>query len=92
MAVVPLGEDQYTGQVFGNKNFVLNCIDYLCDDSGLMTLRSRELKLRLLDRQRIANEQLKWQMINTAGPVVMVMIVAMLLFYRRKRKFSKQNG
>lgn len=89
MAVVPLGEDQYTGQMFGNKNFVLNCIDYLCDDSGLMTLRSRELKLRLLDRQRITDEQLKWQMINTAGPVLMVMIVALLLFYRRKRKFSK---
>lgn len=89
MAVVPIGEDQYTGQVFGNKNFVLNCIDYLCDDSGLMTLRSRELKLRLLDRQRIADEQLIWQIINTAGPVLVILIMAVILFYRRKIRYSK---
>lgn len=88
-AIVPLGEDQYTGQVFGNKSFMLNCIDYLCDDSDLMTLRSRELKLRLLDRQRIADEQLKWQIINTAGPVILVIIMAVVLFYRRKIRYAK---
>jgi ABC-2 type transport system permease protein len=39
--IIPLGLDRYTGQVFGNKNFILNCIDYLCDDSGLMAVRSK---------------------------------------------------
>ena len=53
----PLGYDRYTNQQYGNKNFILNCVNYLMDDSGLITVRSRELKLRLLDRERIKTEE-----------------------------------
>lgn len=88
-AVVPLGEDRYTGQVFGNKTFLLNCIDYLCDDSGLMTVRSKELKLRLLDRARVGEEKLKWQVINTAGPVLIILLFGIFKFYRRKVRYAR---
>jgi ABC-2 type transport system permease protein len=88
-AIIPLGEDRYTGQVFGNKNFLLNCIDYLCDDSGMMSVRSKELKLRLLDRARVGEEKLKWQIINTAGPVVVVLLFGIFKFYRRRVRYAR---
>src|SRR6202007_1285433 len=56
--IFPLGYDPYTGETYGNKNFILNCIDYLCDESGLIAVRSKELKLRLLDHTRNVNERL----------------------------------
>ena len=46
---LPLGQDKYTGQIFGNRDFLINCLNYLVDDNGIMELRSRELKLRLLN-------------------------------------------
>lgn len=84
--VIPLGEDRYTGQVFGNKNFILNCIDYLCDDSGLMEVRAKEFRLRLLDRARLQEERLKWQVIATCLPLLVVAIFGFVkLMLRRKR-------
>jgi len=52
----PLGQDKYTGQIFGNTDFLINCLNYLVDDHGIMELRSRELKLRLLNKTRIKTE------------------------------------
>lgn len=86
--IIPLGMDRYTGQVFGNKNFLLNCIDYLCDDSGLMAIRSKELKLRLLDKNRIDNDLLFWQVVNTAGPVLLIALFGLFKFYRRRLKYA----
>ena len=68
-APYPLGQDRITGQLYGNRDFLINCLNYLVDDNRIMELRSRELKLRLLDRTRVKNERLKWQLINIAGPV-----------------------
>lgn len=85
----PLGFDRYTNQQFGNKNFILNCINYLCDDSGLISVRSRELTLRLLDKKKTKLDRLKWQVINTAVPLLLVLVYAIFHFIRRKRKYAK---
>jgi ABC-2 type transport system permease protein len=86
---LPLGYDQYTGQMFGNKEFILNCMNYLCDDSGLITVRSRELKLRMLDKTKIEKSKLKWQLINTGLPVIIIIIFGFLLTFFRKRRYTK---
>jgi len=86
--VLPLGYDKYTNQTFGNKNFILNCMNYLCDDSGLISVRTRELTLRLLDKKKIKNEKLKWQLVNTALPLVLVILYGIVYYYIRKRKYT----
>ena len=88
--VVPLtlGIDKYTGQVFGNRDFLLNCLNWMVDDKGLMDLRSRELKLRLLNNSMVRNEKMKWQLINTIGPVLIVLAAGILYTYRRRRKYT----
>jgi ABC-2 type transport system permease protein len=85
----PLGYDKYTNQTFGNKDLILNCINYLCDDSGLISVRSRELTLRLLDKKKIKTERLKWQLINTCVPLFLVIVYALVHFIRRKRQYGK---
>lgn len=85
----PLGYDKYTKQQFGNKDFLLNCLNYLCDDSGLIGIRSRELTLRMLDKKKIKSERLKWQITNTVLPLVLVFAYGIFHYFRRKRKYSK---
>ncbi|NJO68842.1 MAG: gliding motility-associated ABC transporter substrate-binding protein GldG [Bacteroidetes bacterium] len=84
-----LGYDRYTRQTFGNKDFLMNCIQYLTDDAGLMHLRSKNFKLRILDKQRIREEKVKWQIINTLIPAVIVVIFGFYFNYRRKTKYTK---
>jgi ABC-2 type transport system permease protein len=86
---LPLGYDRYTGQQFGNKDFVLNAMNYLCDDSGLLSVRSREVKLRTMDTARVDSERLKWQLVNTLVPVLLVLAFAMIQGYFRKRKYTR---
>jgi len=85
---LPLGQDRYTGEIFGNRDFLINCLNYLVDDNGLMELRSRELKMRLLDRSRIRNEKVLWQMLNIAGPVLIVILAGVLYAFIRRRIYT----
>ena len=84
----PLGYDRYTGETFGNKEFILNAMNYLVDENGLISIRSRELKLRLLDRTKTNESKLFWQMVNTILPVVLVFILGIAMFIYRKRKYT----
>jgi ABC-2 type transport system permease protein len=86
---VPLGQDRYTGDIYGNRDFLINCMNYLVDDNGLMDLRSREMKLRLLDKTRIRNERFLWQLINITGPVLIVILAGIIYGIARKRRYTK---
>lgn len=86
--VLPLGYDKYTGQSFGNKDLILNAMNYLCDDSGLIAVRGKDFKLRLLNKSKLQEEKLKWQLVNTVIPVVIIIIFGMLQYYYRKRKYQ----
>ncbi len=85
---LPLGYDQYTKQFFGNKEFILNCMNYLTDGKSLIAVRSRELKLRMLDKTAIDDSRLKWQLINVIIPVVLVLLFGIIQMYIRKRKYT----
>ena len=85
----PLGYDHYTGQFYGNKNFILNCIDYLLDDSGLISVRSKELKLRILDKTKLTDEKFQWQLVNTVVPIVLLIIFGIVQDYWRRKRFAK---
>ncbi|NNF01964.1 MAG: gliding motility-associated ABC transporter substrate-binding protein GldG [Bacteroidia bacterium] len=85
----PLGYDRFTRQFFGNKNFLLNAIDYLVDDSGLLSVRSKEIKLRLLDQTKVDAERQKWQIINIGIPLIIVILFGIIRMISRRRKFAK---
>lgn len=88
---MPLGYDKYTRQTFGNKDFILNAMNYLCDNSGIISIRSRELKLRLLDKAKIKDGKVKWQLINTLLPVVFILIFATIMFIIRKNRYTTKK-
>ncbi len=86
--IVPLGFDRYTSRTFGNKEFILNAVNYLCDQTGLIRLRGREFRLRMLDQQKILEEARKWKLVNTLVPVLLVSLFGIAVYFKRRRKFS----
>lgn len=87
--VLPLGFNQYTQQTLQNKDFLLNSIEYLLDDNGLIETRNKEIKLRLLDKKKVQNEKGIWQIINTVLPLLLVFLFGVFYQYRRKRKYAR---
>ena len=85
-----LGFDQFTGNTYANKEFIENCISYLVDGEGLIDIRSRELKIRLLDTAKIAKERTKWQLVNTLVPIGSIIALGFVMAFIRKRKYSKK--
>ncbi len=86
--VYPVGFDSYMNEQFANRTFLLNCMNYLLDDEGLLQLRSREIKLRLLDKKKIALQTTKWKVINVGLPLGLIILFGLLQFYIRKKKYS----
>lgn len=87
-----LGYDQYTYQTFGNLEFILNAVNYMTDETGLMELRSREFKLRLLNRSVTKDRKaaVKWKVLNSVLPVVIIVLFGVLFNFFRKRRYSRR--
>ena len=86
---LPLGFDQYTQNTYANKEFIENAISYLVDGEGLIDIRSRELKVRLLDATKVNKERVKWQVINTVIPIALIIVLGLVMAFVRKKKYSK---
>ncbi|MCH4823893.1 gliding motility-associated ABC transporter substrate-binding protein GldG [Gramella lutea] len=82
-----LGFQRYTGNTYGNKEFLLNAVNYLLDDNGLIDIRSKEIKLAFLDKEKAAAQRQQWQLINLAGPLVILLIFGIAFRFYRKWKY-----
>ncbi|MFT4595008.1 MAG: ABC-2 type transport system permease protein [Bacteroidia bacterium] len=85
---LPTGFDKYTSQQFGNKTFLLNALNYLCDDISLTSIRSRALEIRLLDRKKAEAERTKWQIINVGIPILLILLFGFVNAYLRKKRYA----
>jgi ABC-2 type transport system permease protein len=86
--VYPLGYDKFTKQQFANKDFILNCIEYLVDNSGILETRDKDVKLRLLNKVKAEDEKLKWQVINLALPIGTIVLFGFAFNYYRRKKYA----
>ncbi|MGP1515140.1 MAG: gliding motility-associated ABC transporter substrate-binding protein GldG [Bacteroidales bacterium] len=88
--VVPLGFDRYTNQMFGNKEFIINCINYLCGDNDLIPLRAREIIVRKLDMAKIDRVKQQWQLFNMLVPLVIISLLGIIIIFVRKKSYLHQ--
>ena len=86
---LPLGFDRYMNQQFGNREFIANAVLFLTDDEGWIDLRSRSLKLRLLNKQLVNNKRLTIQLVSILTPLLLLAIFGVLYNILRKRKYTK---
>jgi len=84
----PLGYDRYTRQTYGNKEFFLNAINYLLDDVGLLNVRARDIKLRLLDKEFLSKTLLYIQLFNVVLPIVLLIIFGIIYSIIVKKKYT----
>ena len=84
-----LGYDQRSGNLYDNKDFLLNCVNYLLDDNGLINIRSKDLDLPLLDKEKVYDSYTATQFITIGLPILILLLFGAVFTYFRKRKYSK---
>lgn len=83
-----LGYDMRTGSLFGNKEFLMNAVNYMLDDAGLIKLRNKNIVIPFLNPKKAYDEKTKWQLINLVIPLVLVAGFGLFFNYRRKKKYA----
>ena len=84
-----LGFERYTGNTYGNKEFLMNAVNYMLDDTGLIDIRSKEINIAFLDQEKASAEREKWQVINLAVPLILLAVFGFAFNFFRKRKYVK---
>ena len=86
---VELGYDQRSGNLYDNKDFLINCVNYLLDDTGLINIRSKDLDLPLLNKEKVYENYTAIQFITIGLPILILALFGILFTFLRKRKYSK---
>lgn len=89
MMPVELGYDQRTGNLYDNKDFIMNCINYLLDDTGLINIRSKDVELPLLEKEKVYESYTQTQVITIGVPILILTVFGLVFTFVRKRKYSK---
>ena len=85
---LPLGKDRFNGQNYGNRAFILNAIDYLADETGLSSVRGKEINLRLLNTEKVKKEKVFWQIFNLGFPLLILLIAGWIFNMVRKKRYA----
>ncbi|GAB3225343.1 gliding motility-associated ABC transporter substrate-binding protein GldG [Hymenobacter seoulensis] len=83
-----LGFDRLANTEFANRELVLNAVDYMLDESGLIAVRGKQITLRPLDKLRAAEERRRWQLLNLAAPLGLLAVFGLVRAWRRKRRYA----
>lgn len=86
-----LGFDKWTNSFYGNKEFLLNSVNYLLDDSGLINIRTKEISVAFLDPEKTADKRGFWQLLNIVLPLGLLGLFGVLFFYFRRKKYASQE-
>ncbi len=86
---LPMGMQQYENYQFANKDFLLNALDYLVNNNGILETRGKDFTLRLLDKQKIAEQKTMWQILNIGLPVLLVLIFGWVYQLKRRKDFAR---
>lgn len=84
-----LGYDKWTNKMYANKEFLMNCVNYLLDDTGLINIRSKEVDLPLLDKEKVYEEYTYTQFLTVGLPLVLLLLFGIVITYLRKRQFGR---
>ncbi|WP_132704034.1 gliding motility-associated ABC transporter substrate-binding protein GldG [Winogradskyella wandonensis] len=84
-----LGFERITGRTYGNKEFLLNTVNYLLDDSGLINIRAKSVEVAFLDSEKIEASKGTWQLVNIALPLLLLGLFGLLFNFLRKRKYAR---
>ena len=86
---LPMGEIPFENYRFANREFFLNCVDYLVSNNGLFAARNKDFTLRLLDKKKVEDQRITWQFINIVAPIALILLFGVVYQWMRKQRYAQ---
>jgi len=86
---LPMGEIPFENYRFANREFFLNCVDYLVSNNGLFAARNKDFTLRLLDKKKVEDQRITWQFINIVAPIALILLFGVVYQWIRKQRYAQ---
>lgn len=83
-----LGYDKWTNNFYGNKDFLINAMNYLLADTGLINIRTKQVSVPLLDPEKISAGRTRWQLLNIGIPLVLILFLGGVVNWLRRRSYA----
>lgn len=83
-----MGTQQFENYEFANKEFLLNCLDFMVGNASIITTRNKDFSLRLLDKTKVKEEKSFWQIFNLVFPIVLILLLAVYMQFKRKKRYA----
>lgn len=87
---LPNGYDIWTRQIYGNKDFLMNSVHYLLDDSGIINIRAKEVKLAFFDKDKVKDKYVTVQIITVGMPILILALFGIAFNYLRKKRYARK--
>lgn len=84
-----LGYDKWTEQFYDNKDFLMNCVNYLLDDNGLINVRAKDVSLPMLNTQKVYENYTTAEIVTVGLPLLILALFGVLFTWLRKRAYTK---
>jgi gliding-associated putative ABC transporter substrate-binding component GldG len=86
---VELGFDQRTNKLYANKEFMMNCVNFMLDDNGLINIRSKQISLPVLDKERVAEQYTQTQVLMVGLPIILLGVFGLLFTFIRRKTYAR---
>ena len=86
---VELGYDPKSGNLFDNKDFIQNAVNFLLDDTGIINLRTKDFSLPLLDKEKVADQYRKSQLLGLLLPLFLLAVFSIIFYVMRKKRYAR---
>ncbi|WP_333693758.1 gliding motility-associated ABC transporter substrate-binding protein GldG [Flavobacterium sp.] len=83
------GIDPWTQQIYGNREFLINAMNFLLDDSGLINIRNKDITLPLLNKEKVASDYSTIQILTIGIPLVLLILFGIGFHFMRKKLYAK---
>ena len=86
--MLPLGFNKFERYRYANKDFLLNAVEYMLDDKGIIEARGKDIKLRLMDGEKAKADANFYRIINILLPLLLVGLFGAFFLWRRKKRYG----
>jgi hypothetical protein len=75
--------------VFGNQELFQNIVDYMMGDNSVLDIRSRQIDIKEIDKEKVKSSSLFYKSINMLTPLMLILVLAFIMNLIRKRRYTR---
>jgi len=76
-------------RMIGNQDFFLNIVDYMMGNKYMLEIRSKQIDVREIDKEKVSKHANYYKLINLVIPISIILITGIVIGVIRRIRFTK---